>query len=488
MTKIQSIILWVLTLITGAIVLGNNSKEDQNNEKEKTTIEPGTEIFEGTDLRKVAGLKLTDGEDSTAVSIKDNNWGVEQKEHFPADLQKIRGAFDKLTKLKVVQGVPAAAEYWGRFGLDSEATKEDDRPREISITNDEGKVIQTIFIGKQRENTGGLRGNNAGRFVRFAGDDSGVYVVNEDFNFFDDNPDNWINKKFITISRPLEVKAEPAKGKAWTLARAKKSEDFAYTELMDKFQNTTENTNPLKNLFNGGNFTELLTEDEAKSKRADKKKRKMTVTTEDQSIYEFTLWPVKKDKKEDDKEKKEEEENPDYVITFKITGEPKAPADPGEKATEEEKAAFQAAMINFKSAPARAARNKAYEGRFYLVPNSLVKPLLVRRKDIFKAKPAPKPAAPVVPPTPAVPTEAPKVKATAVTKPIAVPPIPGTPLDPKKRIEAVTPPIAIPPMPKKAEAPKPPVKPKIEAPEIKVEAPETKIETPETKVDPPSGE
>ncbi len=498
MSRLHLIILWVLTLVAGAIVFSVQSKESKAIET-KTTLEQGSQVFEEIDYSKVGGLKLTENEVSTTLSIKGDRWGVTGMEHFPADVLKLRAAFDQITQLKIAQGIPATAEYYDRFGLDPEAEKKENRPRQISILDAEGKLIRTIFIGKQRESTGASASGDSGRFVRFSGDDSGIYVVDEDFYFFDSTDRNWLKKDFITIARPLEISADVKNDDNWKITRSKKSDDFVLEGITDKQKTISNVSNPLKTLFNGGKFNDLLTEEQAKEKREEAESRTISIKTEDLASYEFTLWPEKKTEtaKEEKKDDKKKTDDRNYIVTFKITGDPKPPTDPGKEASEEEKAAFQAAMINFKSAPERVATNKLYADRFYLLPNASVKPLLIARKSMYRNKPQapPKPVTPV-PPAGTNPASKPP-KASAVSEPIAVPPRgQSQPAKPpkkiKKRFEAVTPPIAIPPTPKagepkKADPPKKPETPQLEAPKgAPKEAPKTAPKEASKKVIPQS--
>jgi len=524
MSRLQLIILWVITLVAGAIVLNLNS-QDENDTEAKTNLSPGDPVFEDFKGSNVGGLKLAKGGKSSTMKISDKSWNVVEKDNFPADTQKLANAFDKITKLKVVQGIPAEEKYFDRFGLD--ANNEDflDRPREISVLKDDGSILRTIYVGKSGDNTGVSGRGNAGRFVRFSDDSSGVYLVKDDFNFFNEEAATWLYKDFLIMDRPLKISVK-ATGKdatkPWTVSRKSKSANFELEGLPDNRQSAVASTTAFKRIFANETFTQLLTEEEAKEQRDDTESRVVTIETSEKTIYELTLWPEKSDTP-DEEEKKDEPKKDDtrrYIATVKVVQGPQPPVDPGKDASEEEKAAYQAAKINITGAPKRVNRHRALENRFFMLPNKTVKALLVDRVKLHQLKPrkpAPKPAPPKTAPTapvaspktsavsppiavPPLPGSQPK-KVEAVTPPIAVPPLPGS--QPKK-VEAVTPPIAVPPLPgsqpKKVEAVTPPIAvppaPKAKEPtpvappkkpEVKTEKPkepETKKEAPEAEEEP----
>lgn len=431
MSRTQLIILWAVTLVCAFAVFKLNDKGDKK-VTDQTTLQPGTEVFTQEQFRQVGGLRLKDQDHTATLNVKEEKWTVAEEENFPADLTKLQRFFDQLDELKITRGIPATSEYLNRFGLDENSEKVSERPREVTILKQDGGDLKKILIGKRSETSGGLQqaAGQAGRFIKFADDDSGIYVVPDSFSILDTDPTAWIRRDFISIQRPLEISVTPAdqQVKSWTVSRDSASENFDLQGLASDMQTADAVAAPLKNVFASASFNELLSEAEAKEQRSEAEARKVVIKTDSKASYELTLWPIKKSETENSEnetptpgtpDRSSAEDTRDIILTLKAVKGPEPPAPIADDASEEKKTAFQAATINYKDAPDRFAVNQSLEGRFFLVSRSIVAPLLLTREELDQQKPKPAPAStPAAPAQPAPPVTPPK--ATAFTPPVAV--------------------------------------------------------------------
>ena len=452
-------VLWLLAIVIGAAQLYLAGKKDVA--PTKTTLAQGDQVVPQDQLRQAQVVSFENGEKAVTLKKKDDTWTVAEKGGFPADLEKLRRATDALSgeNMKIVRGIPAEEKYLDRFGLKTEEGQKEP-PRKVTIAKEDGTALRTVLVGKRSEGTGAAGpGGKSARFVRLAEDQSGVYVVSEDFFFLDADPANWIDKTFVSLQNPTKISVESAKAEkkdSWTVTRPDASANFELEGLGPDRQTVFLAAAPLKNLFTGGSFLELLTAEDAKARAAEGESRTATVTTDLGATYHFQLTPEKKDAPETPEETPNPVETDDrnYFVTIKAVKSPTSPAKPGEKATDEEKKIYATKAQSFETASKRFEKNKRLEGYTFLVSNQTVKPLLVTRDDLEQEKPKPPaPPKPVPPVEPAVPV--------TPNKPA---PAPAAPLKTGPSVTATTPPIEVKPAPpaKPAEAPKPADAPKVE--------------------------
>ena len=451
MTRIHLLILWVLTLIAGAILINVKGSKHQT-PQESTALSQGDTVLNADQLRTSSGLRVSKGNETSSLILNEKDWVVSEQENFPVNIESLSSAFDTLRKLKITQGLPAGPEAWERFGLDESAAKEADQPKVLTLLAEDGSDDLTIYIGKQRESGSGQ--GSRGRFVRFSGDDSSVYIVDEGFDEIRTDSSNWINKSLPKIEAPLRVSVKRESGEEWTVARKTAIGDMLLLNLPEGMETVVAQTAPLKTIFANSTFTELLNEEEVNKRKATGEGREVTIEAASGMTYLYSLVPELKDDTEEKEEGSDspQPDNRNYMISLKITSGPKAPEVPAADASEEDKAAYQALLANMKNAEKKYAQDKKFEGRYFLVPNFVVNALTKQASEL-QQKIKPKPETPNPTPNAGLPNGD-----TPTTPPVKAPDfIPGGPNNPqpangkkpRKRIEAVTPPIAIPQLPKK---------------------------------------
>ena len=452
MSRLQLLILWVLTLVTGFIVFAvqGNRREALASE---TNLKPGDTVISTADLRGYGGLKFADSKNTTTLINKEDAWLVSEKNDYPVNLNTLASAFDAVRELKIVQGLPAESKHWDRFGLNLEAEDEADRPRQLSLLGKDGSVAKTIFIGKSRESSGGQQGASAGRFVRFSGDDSGVYIVQQSFSQLNADPLNWIDKTLPKVEGILSIEMKPDNEllAPWTVTRPTAIGEFVLEGLKEGLETDPTATAPLKNLFASSSFTELLSREEVTKRAVIEESRQITIKTASGISYLFTIIPEKKDALQeapkDGTAKKTDDRN--YIVSYKLLTGPSDPAKPAEDASQADKAAYHALVSNKKMAERRYQDQKALQGRQFLVNNFVINPLLKNHHKMHKAKAAPKPSA--ASPAVTVPAQRPDPATFPGGLPTGATPEKEGESKPRKRIQAVTDPIAIPRLPKKEE-------------------------------------
>jgi hypothetical protein len=451
MSRFHLLILWVLTLIAG-IIFFNAKGSRKESTQTKTLLAQGDEVVPRDLIRTASGLRLSQGEEKTTITINENSWGVAEQDDFSANLSNLSSTFDTLRKLKITQGLAAPSEAWDRFGLNPDAERKEDRPKEIAILAEDGSAAVTIFVGKSREGSGPAA-QSGGRFIRLSGDDQSIYVVDESFSSIPTASDSWISKKLPVPEAVLKVRVKPAEGESWTTSRETAIGDMLLEGLPEDQETVMTQTASLKNIFNNSTFMELLSNEDVEKRGAKDETRLVTIETASGITYDYTLIPEKKEDGtvEKNEDTPEAQDNRNYIVRIKLTSGPKTPKKPADDADEATKAGYQALLANMKSAEKTFNKHKkSFENRHFLVANFTVSGLLKEKSQLFQKK---QPKAEVASP----PVTAPSPASPPASPPKAPNFIPGGPsgggtpgANPaRKRIEAVTPPIAIPQAPKK---------------------------------------
>jgi hypothetical protein len=457
MSRLQLLILWILALGAGFYYF--NSKDVPDSISNKTELEVGSQIVPSDLIETVDSLTVISGDDKASLKKIDGRWVVSEKGDFPANYDSINQIIGALREAKVAQSVVATDEYYDRFNLDP-ATEEDGEQPDTILLEKDGKESSTIFLGKTRESTGGS-GGRAGRFVRLSNDESGVYVVQENFSFLNASPDNWINKSLTLLKEgvvKMEVTAPNDESfKSWTVSRESVRDDFIVEGLGEKEETKNTETAALKNLLAGATFTELITSDDYKKRANEKAARQLKATDSTGTTFSITVTPEKKT--EEKEEKKEDGSNPtpapavDYFVSIEILNGPTKPEPIGPDASVQEKAVYAERVNNLADVSTGVNRmRKTYEGRYFLVSEATIGSLNKNRGELIQPKKEEK--KPVSVATPPIRVPSPGDKA------VNTPPLPGINTPPpsiarpkdtqnKPKIEAVTPPIQVPPIPNK---------------------------------------
>jgi hypothetical protein len=457
MSRLQLLILWILALGAGFFYF--NSKGVPDSISNKTELEVGSQIVPSDLIETVDSLTVISGDDKASLKKIDGRWVVSEKGDFPANYDSINQIIGALREAKVAQSVVATDEYYDRFNLDPTTEEDGEQPDTILLEKD-GKESSTIFLGKTRESTGGS-GGRAGRFVRLSNDESGVYVVQESFSFFNANPDNWINKSLTPLKEgvvKMEVTAPNDESfKSWTVSRETVRDDFIVEGLGEKEETKSNDTAILKNLLAGATFTELITSEDYKKRANEKAARQLKATDSTGTTFSITITPEKKT--ETKEEKKNDTTNPtpppavDYFVSIEILNGPIKPEPVGADATVQEKAVYAERINNLAEISASVNRMRStYGKRYFLVSETTIGALNKNRGELIQPKKEEKKPVTVATPPIRVPTPG--------NKAVTPPPLPGVNTPPpsiarpkevqnKPKIEAVTPPIQVPPIPNK---------------------------------------
>ena len=438
MNKRQVIILWIIALVLGISVAA--VKLTQKDATQSATHRaPGQTLFEKFPAAEIASVAIKGAGGSVTLTRKDGKWVVAEREDYPANAGYVNEFIRTLDELKVTRGMEAGPSFAPRFGMDENATKTEERGLTAVFKDAASKDLATVSLGKNIESGaeaspfGG--GGAVGRYIRNHADESGFYAVSEMFPSISDEPSSWLADSFFSPEKIKSISlGKVGSGETeWKITRDTEEAEFkivdgAPDEVFDNNANS-----PLKSLFSYARFNDVLAADKVAERAEADKKRSAVIETFEGFTYTLTITPAKPAAAAagGDAAAPASEE---VLLTVSVAAElPKErKKEDGEK-EEDAKTKDAAFTERLKTLTEKLEKEKALEGRTFLVAKSTVDPLIRERSQIAtKAQPA-------------APADANKGSVQQLPGGIiATPPPAQSATTPP--IEAVTPPIAVPPL------------------------------------------
>ena len=435
MNKRQVIILWVIAIALAGAVTAVKLSQTQTHES-ATKRAPGQTLFESFPAAQASAIQIQGAGGTVNLVKKDGKWVVTQREDYPANSTFVNEFIRTLGELKITRGMQAGPSFAPRFGMDESSSVATDRGLTATFTDNAGKEIAKVSLGKNIESgaadaspMGG--GSAVGRYIRNHADESGFYAVSEMFPSVSTEASRWLSDTFIspekiksiTVSQP--DKQEPA----WKLTRETEEAEFklanaAATEVLD-----TTATSPFKSLFSYARFEDVVPKDKVAERTATEGKRTAVVETFEGFTYTITATPIKPTPAPPAaiKAATPPAAADNYLLTVSVSAElPKErKKEEGEK-PEDAKTKDAAFTERLKTLSEKLQKETALAGRTFEVTKSLVEPLLKDRTALITK---------ATPPTPGANVQ--KLPGGVIAGPH-----PATATTPP--IEAVTPPVSIP--------------------------------------------
>jgi hypothetical protein len=439
MNKRQVITLWVIAIILGfAVAAVKLTQKDAT--QSATERAPGQTLFEKFPAAEIASVTIQGAEGSASLTRKDGKWVVAERDDYPANAGYVNDFLRTLGELKVTRGMEAGPSFAPRFGMDENATKAEDRGLSAVFKDASGKELATVSLGKNIESGADASpfggGGAVGRYIRNHADESGFYAVSEMFPSISDEPGRWLEDDFFSPEKikSISLGAVNSDKTEWKITRDTeeaqyKIVDGAPDEVFDNNANS-----PLMYLFSYSRFNDVIPAAEAAARADADKKREAVIETFEGFTYTLAITPAKPGATEGE----EAAASDDYLLTVSVAAELPKERKKEEGETEEDAKAKDVAFAErLKTLTEKLEKEKAYEGRTFLVAKSTVDPLLRERSQIVTKVQPPAPAPPADPNAGAA-QDAPGTAA------------PGTRTATTPPIQAVTPPIAVPPLEEKA--------------------------------------
>ncbi|MCU0753116.1 MAG: DUF4340 domain-containing protein [Akkermansiaceae bacterium] len=443
MNKRQVIILWAIAILLGiAVAAVKLTQKDAT--QSATNRAPGQTLFEKFPAADIASVAIKGAAGGVTLTRKGDKWVVAERDDYPANAAYVNEFIRTLDELKVTRGMEAGPSFAPRFGMDESAAKAEDRGLTVVFKDAAGKDLATVSLGKNIESgadAGPMGGGGAvGRYIRNHADESGFYAISEMFPAVNDEPSRWLADGFFSPEKikSITLSAKNSGETAWKVTRDTEEAEFklegaAAGEVLD-----TTAAAPLKSLLSYARFNDVVPADKVAERAGADGKRKAVIETFEGFTYTLDITPAKA-AAAPAADAAAPPASEDMLLSVSVAAElPKErKKEEGEK-EEDAKTKDAAFTERLKTLTEKLEKEKAFEGRTFLVSRSTVEALLKERADLItKAQPA---------------AEADPNKGTVQQFPggiVASPPPARTATTPP--VEAVTPPIAVPPLEEDAE-------------------------------------
>lgn len=396
------IILWSVAIVLGIIAyfVKFHGKEENLTQTQRA---PGDRLLESLPIREITSVTIEQGDVTThLVRAEDNSWGVKERANYPINYELLRNLLGSLNELEVTQGYPAAKEYWARFGLADENAPEDIErgylgATKVTMMGTGDEPLAQVYLGKYSGSS-----QVGGRFVRVAGDDSGVYAVGQTFPGITAEPKDWLGKDFLKVDQMQTITLsapEDPEFTTWKLTRPNAQAQFSLAGMSEDEVMQLTSTNALRALFQYSGFQDVLSPERSQelANPDAKLKRRAVITTFDGLTYTLDFWPEQAPAKDKDSDPRLPALQPKYHFTIAVKADiPKERAKSADEKPEDSQRLDAQFAQTQQAAQEKLAAARALEGRIFQVSQSLVSPLLKQRSDFVTAKTKPSAASPPV--------------------------------------------------------------------------------------------
>jgi hypothetical protein len=398
MKRRHIIILLLLVLILGATGL---VLQKRNQSQWSESAAPENRKILDFPVNDVARVDIRSAKGEVHLEKKDGVWVVAEKGDYPADFQRVSTLIRQLWELRPVQQIKVGPSQFGRLELMEPGQTANSQPTAAarSDTGPVGTVVELrkqndeelskIIVGKGvmakesgEENFGRFPSVPRGRYVFAPGKSEQVSLVNQRLEV-DAQPQSWLRHDFIKIENPESISLTSQTGpKHWTLTRADAKADW---KLADAKQNEEVNkaaTGSFPGLLASLRFTDILPPDAKPEEHGLDKPDVLSIQTFDHFNYTLKIGKPSGD---------------NYSMSVSVTADPvkQRATSPGEKA-EDQTRLDEEFKTHLKQLEEKAAGEKEFEKRIYLVPKSSVDPFLKDRADLL-AKPGASPTPSAIP-------------------------------------------------------------------------------------------
>jgi hypothetical protein len=344
-------------------------------------------IFQNLAVNDITKIQIRSTPANVTLEKKGDQWGVAERNNYPADFTKIRDLIKVLWALKAGQEMQVGPSQLGRLKLIVPGQGAESGI-ELDLKGEKEKEIASLIIGKSVDRTSAVPGaGGAGRFIYNPAVKDRVYLVSESFFSLDPvSVGSWLDKTFIAPGELKEIdQAAWSNNPGWKVVRQDPKaewhlEDLQPGETLDKsFTQSLSTFAPA--------FVDVRPPTISSDESGLKDPFKITLKTFDGFTYVLLLG-------------KEGPEKARYLtVTVSAdlpstrTPDPKESADDKKKKDEE----FDKKNASLKD---QLEKEKRFEKWVYLVPDWNLGQILKRRDEVAP-KPSPSPSPfPELPATP----------------------------------------------------------------------------------------
>ena len=140
-------------------------------------------------INDAARVTLTEAGETVVLSRQDNQWGVDDKSSYAADIGQLRELLIQLSRLEIIEAKTAKPENYKKLGVQD--VSKDSGNRRITVVDAADVVLADVIIGQRK---GGVR---VSHYVRRA-DEAASWLVRGDIRRTQ-GMESWLDKVLLNL-------------------------------------------------------------------------------------------------------------------------------------------------------------------------------------------------------------------------------------------------------------------------------------------------
>lgn len=417
-------------------------------------------LFPNLATDKVRKLEISDKKGKVTVSLRQDQWVVEERSGFPAPAEKVVKAVRSLEGLKIKDHREFGGSSLAKLDLLSPGSGDGEGSgTQIRLLDEKGEALASVIVGAMPVVSGGQADFNSDasrqRYVKTATDKDTVWLVEDNFFEFEAAPHAWISTAWPNIADVARIEVtHPDAADSWKAQRPSRETAFSLVGGAPGEELDTAKASGIATRVLEGPISDVVPKDKVTPDFM-KGAVRVKLTTFEGFTYESELKPKAKDPSDED-------DFPRYHLTLKVSGQfPKERKAEAGEAEDLKKKLDEQFVIDAKAREKLLADEQKLQGWVFEMGEYSVTSVVKKKADILRDK-APA-GAPITPGPNGAPPPVPFALQPPMTPPTApAPPSPPVPVAPTPD-----------PAPKPADAPKPPA-PAASAPPAAAPKPEDK--------------
>jgi hypothetical protein len=211
----------LLVLLALAVVLGTAGVYFQISRSAGwNDVKMDRRILQGLPINDIAKIQIRSSTATVTLEKKQNQWGVAERNDYPADFDKIRDLTRTLWQLKAVRDMEIGPSQFERLKI-AAVGQGNESGLEINLKGENNSSVGSLILGKMMEQGEDATRGVAGRFVYNPLRKDRVYLVAETFANIDPiSVGSWLDKTFVAPGELREIEQSPwSNNQGWKIVR-----------------------------------------------------------------------------------------------------------------------------------------------------------------------------------------------------------------------------------------------------------------------------
>lgn len=185
--------LTILGIITVALI---GTAILMSQQKETVLPQTGQPVFPGlmSKINEVSELVVNVQSETMTIVRDGESWNVKEKDHYPANMGKIREVLIGLGELKILEAKTKKPELYEKLGLEN-VEAEGSISTGVTLKDSAGTTLAEVIIGKQRPSKGNPNQDEV--YVRKVGDLETWLAIGK--LSIEKIPSEWLDKDFLEV-------------------------------------------------------------------------------------------------------------------------------------------------------------------------------------------------------------------------------------------------------------------------------------------------